>query len=240
MVTSHQGRPAQPAPRPSARSLRPGAFPPALRAAAWGLAALVFAGMPWPAGAQASCRFVLGFADLRHLIGAEVVGDCLEPERFNLINGNAEQRTTGGLLVWRKADNLTAFTDGYRTWLLGPGGLHQRLNTDPPFEWERAPAAAPPPAPAPGPAPMVGDPAARPAVEAVLRDAAARLGVPREQLVVERVEEREWPDTSLGCPQPGFLYAQVITPGYLIIVSGAGQRLEYHTNASGGQLVLCP
>lgn len=27
-------------------------------------------------------------------------------------NGNAEQRTSGGLLVWRKVDDFTAFTDG--------------------------------------------------------------------------------------------------------------------------------
>jgi hypothetical protein len=44
------------------------------------------------------------------------------------------------LLVWRKADNWTAFTDGYRTWLNGPQGLQQRLNTEL-FPWEAAPAA---------------------------------------------------------------------------------------------------
>ena len=35
----------------------------------------------------------------------------------------------------RKADNWTAFTDGYRTWINGPNGLEQRLNTER-FEWE--------------------------------------------------------------------------------------------------------
>jgi plastocyanin len=62
------------------------------------------------------------------------VGDCLEDQRF-AANGNAEQRTTGGLLVWRKADNWTAFTDGFRTWLNGPAGLQVRLNTTR-FAWE--------------------------------------------------------------------------------------------------------
>ena len=33
-------------------------------------------------------------------------------------------------LVWRKADNWTAFTDGYRTWINGPSGLQVRLNTE--------------------------------------------------------------------------------------------------------------
>ena len=74
--------------------------------------AIQFSGWPAAADAQAPCRFVLGFATLRDLIGSQKVGACLEDEHFNLENGNSEQRTSGGLLVWRKADNFTAFTDG--------------------------------------------------------------------------------------------------------------------------------
>lgn len=91
--------------------------------------------------AQTDCQFVLGFATLRNLVGPQIVGTCLENEHFNPANGNAEQRTTGGLLVWRKADNWTAFTDGYRTWINGPSGLQQRLNNQR-FPWE-ADAGAP-------------------------------------------------------------------------------------------------
>src|SRR6185437_12780780 len=50
-------------------------------------------------------------------------------------NGDAQQHTTKGLLAWRKADNWTAFTDGYRTWINGPDGLVKRLNADR-FPWE--------------------------------------------------------------------------------------------------------
>lgn len=101
-----------------------------------------------PASAQPpACRFVLGFATLRELVGAEKVGQCLEDERFNDDNGNAEQRTTGGLLVWRKADNVTAFTDGATTWINGPNGLQSRPNSER-FSWERDPA--PPAAARPG------------------------------------------------------------------------------------------
>jgi len=41
-------------------------------------------------------------------------------------------------MAWRKADNWTAFTNGYLTWINGPTGLVNRLNTDR-FSWE-APA----------------------------------------------------------------------------------------------------
>ena len=79
--------------------------------------------------AAADCQFVLGFKTLRDLIGHDNVGECLENEHHNA-TGDSVQQTTGGLLVWRKADNWTAFTDGYRTWINGPNGLVQRLNTE--------------------------------------------------------------------------------------------------------------
>lgn len=75
-------------------------------------------------------------------------------------------------------------------------------------------------------------------VEQIRADAAQRAGVPASQVSVQRVEERAWSDTSLGCPRPGELYAQVITPGYLVVVQAGGRRYEYHTDA-GRRFVLC-
>ncbi len=82
----------------------------------------------------ADCRFILGFKALHDAI-PDVVGDCKVNEHYNIANGDALQETVGGLLVWRKADNFTAFTDGYRTWVNGPYGIQQRLNTQR-YEWE--------------------------------------------------------------------------------------------------------
>src|SRR5438552_2133386 len=73
-----------------------------------------------PRAEAADCEIVLGFATLRGLLGAGVVGECVENEHFSLENGDSLQRTSGGLLVWRKADNWTAFTDGNATWVNGP------------------------------------------------------------------------------------------------------------------------
>jgi hypothetical protein len=53
------------------------------------------------------------------------------------------------------------------------------------------------------------------------------------------MEEQQWSDTSLGCPQEGFMYAQVITPGYLIVLEAQGQTYEYHTDTQAN-VVLCP
>ena len=102
------------------------------------LVTVLFVLTPASVGATAHCEFILGFAALKAAIdeaeGPEKVGACLENQRF-AANGNAEQQTTGGLLVWRKQDNFTAFTDGYRTWANGPQGLQVRLNTES-FAWE--------------------------------------------------------------------------------------------------------
>ena len=84
--------------------------------------------------AAAECQFVLGFKTIRDLIGHETVGECLENQHHGA-NGDGLQQTTGGLMVWRKADNWTAFTDGYRTWVNGPYGLQERLNTQR-YDWE--------------------------------------------------------------------------------------------------------
>ena len=78
----------------------------------------------------------MGFGTLASLLGA-IAGEPLEDEHYQA-NGDSTQRTSTGLMVWRKADNWTAFTDGYRTWVNGPYGLQQRLNTER-FSWEKDP-----------------------------------------------------------------------------------------------------
>ena len=75
------------------------------------------------------CTFQLGFKDLRDLI-PDVVGDCLDNEQHNPATGITRQPTANGQLIWRKADNWTAFTDGQHTWINGPAGVQQRLNSE--------------------------------------------------------------------------------------------------------------
>jgi len=103
-----------------------------------------------PAPAVAGpCQFVLGFATLHALDPADV-GSCVDNQAF-AANGDALQHTTKGLMVWRKTDNFTAFTNGFTTWVNGPYGLESRLNTARfPWEHDTVAAAAPASAPAPG------------------------------------------------------------------------------------------
>ena len=168
----------------------------------------------------AGCDFQAGFKALRERI-PKIVGDCLEDEHYDPLNGNSLQSTSGGLLVWRKADNWTAFTDGATTWVNGPFGLQSRGNGER-FPWEDT--VSQPPSPPPPPNPSI------PQLQQVIAAAAARAGIAPSAVQVISLQAREWPDTSLGCPRPGEMYAQRITPGYLVVVEAAGQRLEYHTD----------
>src|SRR5438067_13834457 len=102
-----------------------------------------------------------------------------------------------------------------------------------------APTLSPgaPPAPDRSPQPGAGD-AAQQARERAVAEAARSTGARPDEVQVVSVEQREWGDTSLGCPQPGQVYAQVMTGGFLVRVRSRGTLLEYHVSAA--RAVLCP
>ena len=108
------------------------------------LAAVALVGGAGRVAAAADCQFVLGFQALHTMI-PDTVGACVENEQHHPGQGVTHQRTKNGLLVWRKASNHTAFTDGHHTWVSGPLGLQQRLNSEQ-FDWEREVVAADEPA----------------------------------------------------------------------------------------------
>jgi hypothetical protein len=76
--------------------------------------------------------------------------------------------------------------------------------------------------------------------QVALATASEQLGVPTDALVVTAAVQQTWPDSSLGCPQPGLAYSQVVTPGWLITVDtvdGAAE-VEVHTDR-GSRGVIC-
>ena len=88
-----------------------------------------------PGAAQASgasCRLASTFSGLQQAVPA--VGRCLG-DSYRAGNGDMVQPASGGLLVFRQATATPAFTDGYRTWTIGPQGLQERLNSRR-FSWE--------------------------------------------------------------------------------------------------------
>jgi hypothetical protein len=82
--------------------------------------------------------------------------------------------------------------------------------------------------------PVANSASGPPFIDAIARE----LGVPPSEVRILRLEQRDWPDASLGCPQPDTMYAQVITPGYLAEVEVGGQKIEFHTDERGS-VVRC-
>jgi len=71
------------------------------------------------------------------------------------------------------------------------------------------------------------------------RDLSQRLKRTEATIQVASIEAVDWSDASLGCPEPGMVYAQVITPGYRLILLADGGRHEYHTDQSQ-RAFYCP
>jgi hypothetical protein len=73
--------------------------------------------------------------------------------------------------------------------------------------------------------------------EAIARRAVSdALGIAPSGTRVVSTEARDFPDGSLGCPQPGMAYAQVITPGYRVLVEADGRRFDVRVTGNHGRL----
>ena len=68
---------------------------------------------------------------------------------------------------------------------------------------------------------------------------AGELEVDEGDLRLDSSEGVQWSDASLGCPQEGMLYAQVITPGYKLVFALSGTVHAVHTNSDGSNMVVC-
>jgi hypothetical protein len=64
-------------------------------------------------------------------------------------------------------------------------------------------------------------------------DLASQQSVAAGEVKVIRAEAVNWPDGSLGCPQPGMMYTQAIVPGYRVELEASGKRYTYHASEKG-------
>lgn len=69
---------------------------------------------------------------------------------------------------------------------------------------------------------------------------AAQLNIPIEQVKIVSAEAVEWSDSCLGLGKPEEICAQMITPGYRVMLEAEGKSYEAHTNQSGDVVILKP
>lgn len=66
---------------------------------------------------------------------------------------------------------------------------------------------------------------------------ADELGIPVSTIRVDTIRAVNWPDTSIGCPQPGVAYGQVITPGYKITLRTEDGGVHVVHSAKGQEFI---
>lgn len=66
-----------------------------------------------------------------------------------------------------------------------------------------------------------------------------KTGLPIDLIEVIEVVPMQWSDSSLGCPEEGKAYLEVITPGYRINLKAENTTFIYHTDLEKN-VVLCP
>ena len=77
-------------------------------------------------------------------------------------------------------------------------------------------------------------------VQVALEAASGQHGVPTDQLIVVMSAQREWSDSSLGCPEPGHAYAQIITPGWVVTIDTDDLATEVQVNTdNGSRAAIC-
>ena len=69
-------------------------------------------------------------------------------------------------------------------------------------------------------------------------DLTLKTGVDIEDIKTISMEEVNFSDAGLGVHQPGVEYAQVVTPGIIIMLEVDGKEYEYH--ASGALVIQVP
>lgn len=89
-----------------------------------------------------------------------------------------------------------------------------------------------------GPSPAADDFAADVDIEAGARQLLAGEDGEGEFKLLS-AEPVQWSDASPGCPQDGFAYAQVITPGHKPVFELEGITYPVHSNADGSHGVVC-
>jgi hypothetical protein len=70
-----------------------------------------------------------------------------------------------------------------------------------------------------------------------LRIVAEQTGAAPEQIRILSVDAVDFSDSSLGCPEPGMAYMQVITPGHQVRAEHEGDI--YDVRIAGGRALIC-
>ncbi len=87
----------------------------------------------------------------------------------------------------------------------------------------------------PGPVPTATPGEERPPEVAASEDLASRFETSVDEIEVVSVEPMEWPDACLGLGEENEVCAEVITPGFEVVLKVGDSQFTYRTNETGTQ-----
>jgi hypothetical protein len=85
---------------------------------------------------------------------------------------------------------------------------------------------------------LTTDPMLKKFTDLAITDLASRFKLEAASIETVLAESITWPNSALGCPKPGKVYAQGRVPGFRIKLNSAGKEYVYHTDREG-TMVLC-
>jgi hypothetical protein len=68
------------------------------------------------------------------------------------------------------------------------------------------------------------------------RIVAEMLDITPDDVTVVSIENVQFGDSSLDCPEPGMSYLQVVTPGHRVLVEADGRRFDVRISGGFGRL----
>jgi hypothetical protein len=84
----------------------------------------------------------------------------------------------------------------------------------------------------PGTSPAIAEPPTV-VVEKLKSFLQRQFDIPAAQVEVQQAETMQWADACLGLPQADELCAQMVTPGYRVVLSTPDGAFDFHTDQTG-------
>lgn len=73
----------------------------------------------------------------------------------------------------------------------------------------------------------------------VMIQLSAQTGIDIEEMEIISTEAVEWPNSALGCPEAGQMYADMIVPGYRLLIEAQGETFDVGTDEAVSRIALC-
>jgi hypothetical protein len=187
---------------------------------------------------------IVGAAGALLISACAAAGDLSTPDSDDdgatTLSGKVAQATDSSVAaqdVTQASDTSAAAQDEIPTESI-PGDPKEASDYDASSSGLGEPGDTPPPADDTGSLVLGGDVPG--AVATAMANLAAYLGVSVDAIDWVSYEEVDWPDGSLGCPQPDMSYKQVIVNGSLIVFEVDGASYEYHSGGSREPFLCLP